>query len=115
MATATATVIRFFPVHDRVIVKPCEPPATYGSGIVIPESAKRKPTHGLVVAVGPGKRDQNSGKRIPMDIEVGDTVHYGSFCGYTLEHPGDKTKYVVLAENECLAVESEEVTHDVPN
>ncbi len=68
------------PLHDRVIVKRLDKERKTASGIVIPENAAEKPDQGEVLAVGPGKRDDN-GKLIALDLKVGDRVLFGKYCG----------------------------------
>ncbi len=64
------------PLDDRIVVKPGEAEETTASGLVIPDTAKEKPQQGEVLAVGPGRRSDQSGELIPMDVKVGDTVVY---------------------------------------
>ena len=89
------------PLADRVIVRRFEAEEKTKSGIVLPDAAKEKPTKGKVLAVGPGKIDDN-GKRVPMLVSEGDTVVYGRYSGTEVEM-GDE-KFVILRENELLGV-----------
>ncbi|HPO92347.1 MAG TPA: co-chaperone GroES [Phycisphaerales bacterium] len=89
------------PLEDRVLVKPIESESKTASGIFLPESAKEKPVHGEVVAVGPGKRLEN-GKRAEMSVRKGDKVFYGKYAGTEVEFKGDKM--LILRENELLGV-----------
>lgn len=89
------------PLGDRVIVEPLESEEVTPGGIVLPETAKERPQKGKVLAVGPGARD-DQGKRVPMDIKVGDTVLYGRYSGTEVKIK-DK-KYLILRENDVLAV-----------
>jgi chaperonin GroES len=75
------------PLEDRIVVKPGEAEETTASGLVIPDTAKEKPQQGEVLAVGPGKRSEDTGELIPVDIAVGDTVVYSKYGGteYTTE------------------------------
>ena len=68
------------PLHDRVIVKRVDAETRTASGIYIPEAAGEKPDQGVVLAVGPGKRDE-AGKLIPMDVKVGDRILFGKYSG----------------------------------
>jgi len=89
------------PLGDRVIVEPLESEEVTPGGIVLPETAKERPQKGKVLAVGPGARD-DQGKRVPIDIKVGDTVLYGRYSGTEVKIK-DK-KYLILRENDVLAV-----------
>jgi chaperonin GroES len=75
------------PLEDRIVVKPGDAEETTASGLVIPDTAKEKPQQGEVLAVGPGRRADNTGELIPLDIKVGDTVVYSKYGGteYVLE------------------------------
>jgi chaperonin GroES len=89
------------PLADRVIVKQSEAETKTASGIVLPDSAKEKPTKGKVVAVGPGRLDDN-GKRMEIGLRVGDTVYYGKYSGTDVEVDGEK--FVILRESDVLGV-----------
>jgi chaperonin GroES len=93
------------PLRDRVVVLPLETDDISPGGIVIPETAKEKPTRGKVVAVGNGKRLED-GKRQGMDVMVGDHVLYSKYGGTTIELGGEE--YVILAESDLLAVIADE-------
>src|SRR3989337_2470372 len=67
------------PLDDRIVVRPSESEETTASGLVIPDTAKEKPQQGEVLAVGPGRRAENSGELIPIDVKVGDTVVYSKY------------------------------------
>ena len=69
------------PLEDRIVVKPGEAEETTVSGLVIPDTAKEKPQQGEVLAVGPGKRSEQTGELIPVDVAKGDTVVYGTRAG----------------------------------
>ena len=90
------------PLADRVVVEPLEQEEVTASGIVLPETAKEKPQKGLIVAVGPGKKD-DEGKLIPMDVKVGDKVLYAKYSGTEVKLEGDKT-VLVLRESDILAI-----------
>ena len=94
-----ATKLR--PLADRVIVKQSEAENKTPSGIVLPDTAKEKPTKGKVVAVGPGKLD-DKGKRMDIGLRAGDTVYYGKYSGTDVEVDGDK--FVILRETDVLGV-----------
>src|SRR5437667_5794972 len=89
------------PLADRVIVKQSEAETKTKSGIVLPDSAKEKPTKGKVIAVGPGKLD-DSGKPMEIGLRVGETIYYGKYSGTEVEVDG--TKYVILRESDVLGV-----------
>jgi len=88
------------PLNDRIVITPLHQEQVLSSGIVIPDSAKEKPQQGEVVAVGPGRRDDD-GKRIPMDIEMGDRILYKKYTGQEIQI--DNTDLIVLEEREILA------------
>ena len=98
MATATRTIR---PLEDRILVRPEEGEETTASGIVIPDTAKEKPQEGTVLAVGPGRVD-DSGNRIPVDVQVGDTVIYSKYGGTEVKYAGEE--YLVLSARDVLAV-----------
>lgn len=89
------------PLHDRVIVKRLEAERTTASGIVLPDSAGEKPDQGEVLAVGPGKRDDN-GKQIALDVKVGDRVLFGKYAGQTVKVDGQEL--LVLREEDLVGV-----------
>ena len=80
---------KFRPLHDRVVVKRVEAEEKSKGGIIIPDTAKEKPQHGEVVAVGPGGRDEN-GKLIPMDLKAGDRVLFGKWSGTEVKLDGEE-------------------------
>jgi len=89
------------PLGDRLVVKPLEEEEVTPSGIVIPETAKEKPQKGEVLAVGPGGRD-DSGKRIPMDVSVGDKVLFAKYGGTEIKLDGEKL--MILRESDILGL-----------
>ena len=91
------------PLADRVLVKPMEKEEKTKSGIYLPDTAKEKPQEGEVVAVGPGKLDEN-GKRIPMDLKVGDRVIYAKYGGTEIKV--DDVEMMILRESDILAKKS---------
>jgi chaperonin GroES len=90
------------PLEDRIVVKPGEEEQTTVSGIVIPDTAKEKPQEGSVVAVGPGRFED--GKRVPLDVKVGDKVIYSKYGGTEVKVEGDE--YLILSARDVLAVVS---------
>ncbi len=89
------------PLADRLIVKPLEAEEVTAGGIVLPDSAKEKPTKGEVIAAGPGKVLDN-GKTAAMEVKVGDTIYYGKYAGTEVKVGG--TDYVILRQDDVLAV-----------
>jgi chaperonin GroES len=101
MPVTTATKVAIKPLEDRILVQANEAETTTASGIVIPDTAKEKPQEGTVLAVGPGRFDDN-GKRIPVDVQVGDTVIYSKYGGTEVKWGGEE--YLVLSARDVLAV-----------
>ena len=99
MTTATKVAIK--PLEDRIVVQANEAETTTASGIVIPDTAKENPQEGTVLAVGPGRVD-DSGNRIPVDVQVGDTVIYSKYGGTEVKYAGEE--YLVLSARDVLAV-----------
>ncbi len=97
MATATKVTIK--PLEDRIVVQANEAEQMTASGIVIPDTAKEKPQEGTVIAVGPGRFED--GNRVPLDINVGDTVIYSKYGGTEVTVDGDEL--LVLRESDVLA------------
>ena len=89
------------PLEDRIVVKSSEAEQTTASGLVIPDTAKEKPQEGTVVAVGPGRIDDN-GNRVPLDVNVGDVVVYSKYGGTEVRYAGED--YLVLSARDLLAV-----------
>jgi chaperonin GroES len=89
------------PLQDRVIVKQSEAEEKTKSGILLPDTAKEKPTKGKVVAVGPGRLD-DKGKPMELGVRVGDTVYYGKYSGTDVEIDGQKL--VILRETDVLGI-----------
>ena len=89
------------PLGDRLVVKPIEQEETTASGLVLPETAKEKPQQGSVLSIGPGRRDDD-GKRIEMDVAVGDTILYAKYAGTEIKVEGDKL--LILKESDVLAI-----------
>ena len=89
------------PLHDRVIVKRLEEERKTASGIVIPDAAAEKPDQGQILAVGPGKRDEN-GKHIALDVKVGDRVLFGKYAGQSVKVDGQEV--LVMREEDIMGV-----------
>ena len=90
------------PLEDRIVIKALEAEQTTASGLVIPDTAKEKPQEGEVLAVGPGRFNENGGERIPLDIAVGDRVIYSKYGGTEIKHGGQE--YLILSARDVLAV-----------
>ena len=93
-------VVKLEPLGDRIVVKPLAREEVTKGGIIIPDTAKEKPQEGEVVAVGPG-RVSDSGKRIAMEVAVGDKVIYNKYSG--TEFKIDDVEYMILRESDVIA------------
>jgi chaperonin GroES len=91
----------FRPLHDRVVVKRIEAEEKTAGGIIIPDTAKEKPQQGEVVAVGPGGRDE-TGKLIPIDLQIGDRVLFGKWSGTEVKLDGEE--YLIMKESDVMGV-----------
>jgi chaperonin GroES len=89
------------PLGDRVVVEPIEQEEVTAGGIVLPDTAKEKPQQGMILAAGPGARDED-GERIEMDVKVGDKVLYAKYSG--TEFKVDGKKLLILRESDLLAI-----------
>jgi chaperonin GroES len=98
-ATKTASKTKLVPLGDRIVIKPVVQEEVLASGIVIPDTAKEKPQQGEVIAVGPGRLDDD-GKRIPMELKAGDRVLYAKYSGQEVKI--DQEEYIVLSEKDVL-------------
>jgi chaperonin GroES len=93
--------MKFRPLHDRVVVKRIDAETKTAGGIIIPDSAKEKPSQGEIVAVGPGGRDE-AGKLVPIDLKVGDIVLFGKWSGTEVKIDG--TEVLIMKESDILGV-----------
>jgi len=93
--------INLKPLGSRVVIEPLEQEEVTAGGIVLPETAKEKPQKGVVLSVGPGDRDED-GKRIAMDVKVGDTVLFAKYAGTEIKIDGKKL--LILRESDLLAI-----------
>jgi chaperonin GroES len=93
--------MKFRPLHDRVVVKRIEADEKTVGGIIIPDTAKEKPQEGEVLAVGPGGRD-DSGKLIPLDVQLGDRVLFGKWSGTEVVIDGDEL--LIMKESDIMGV-----------
>ncbi len=98
----TATKVALKPLEDRVVVQPLDAEQTTASGLVIPDTAKEKPQEGVVLAVGPGRFDEDGEKRIPLDVKVGDVVLYSKYGGTEVKYNNED--YLVLSARDLLAI-----------
>jgi chaperonin GroES len=96
-----ADELKLRPLGDRLVVEPIEREERTASGIILPETAKEKPQEGKVLAAGPGRTDDD-GKRVPMDVSVGDSVLYAKYAGTEVKI-NDK-KLLILKESDVLAI-----------
>ena len=90
------------PLEDRILVKTLEAEQTTASGLVIPDTAKEKPQEGEVIAVGPGRFNDDGDERIPLDISVGDKVLYSKYGGTEVKYGGEE--FLILSARDVLAV-----------
>ena len=93
--------MRFRPLHDRVVVTRIDADDKTAGGIIIPDTAKEKPSQGAVVSVGPGGRDE-AGKIIPIDLVVGDRVLFGKWSGTEVKIEG--VEYLIMKESDIMGV-----------
>ena len=89
------------PLEDRIVVRSSEAESTTASGLVIPDTAQEKPQQGEVLAVGPGKRSEQTGELIPVDVNVGDTVVYSKYGGTEISSGGEDL--LILSARDVLA------------
>ena len=100
MATKSVTAAKVSPLADRVVVRALEEAEQMRGGLYIPDTAKEKPQQGEIISVGPGRFDE--GKRVPMEVKVGDRVLYGKYSG--TEVTIENEQYLILRESDVLAV-----------
>jgi chaperonin GroES len=93
--------MKFRPLHDRVVVKRIDAEERTAGGIIIPDTAKEKPSQGEIIAVGPGCRDEN-GKLIPIDVHPGDRVLFGKWSGTEVKIDG--VDYLIMKESDVMGV-----------
>ncbi|SRR5579871_6327790 len=99
--------MKFRPLHDRVVVKRLDAEEKSAGGIIIPDSAREKPSQGEVVAVGPGGRDE-AGKLVPLDVQVGNRVLFGKWSGTEVKIDG--VDYLIMKESDIMGVLEEATT-----
>jgi chaperonin GroES len=93
--------MKFRPLHDRVVVKRIDAESKTAGGIIIPDTAKEKPSEGEILAIGPGGRDE-AGKLIPIDLRVGDRVLFGKWSGSEVKIDGDEV--LIMKESDIMGV-----------
>jgi len=91
-----AISVKIMPLHDRVVIRPLAAEEKTAGGIIIPDTAKEKPQRGIVVATGPGKKDE------PVSVKTGDTVLYGKYAGTDIQLDGEDL--MIMWESDILAV-----------
>lgn len=90
------------PLADRVLIKPIDPKEVKKRGIIIPDTAKEKPQEGEIIAIGKGRLNEETGKRVPLEVKKGDRVLYGKYSG--TEITIDDVEYLILRESDILAI-----------
>ena len=98
--------MKFRPLHDRIVVTRIDAESKTAGGIIIPDTAKEKPSEGEVIAVGPGGRDE-AGKLIPIDLKKGDRVLFGKWSGTEVKL--DSVDYLIMKESDIMGVLQETV------
>ena len=93
--------MKLHPLEDRIVVRPGESEETTASGLVIPDTAKEKPQQGEVIAVGPGRRAENTGELVPVDVAAGYTVVYSKYGGTEITFEGED--FLILSSRDVLA------------
>ena len=93
--------MKFRPLHDRVVVKRIDAEEKSAGGIIIPDTAKEKPSQGEIIAVGPGGRDE-AGKLVPLDVQVGNRVLFGKWSGTEVKIDG--VEYLIMKESDIMGV-----------
>jgi chaperonin GroES len=100
-STQWSPLMKFRPLHDRIVVERLDAEAKSAGGIIIPDTAQEKPSQGKVVAVGPGGRDE-AGKLIPIDLKAGDRVLFGKWSGTEVKI--DSIDYLIMKESDIMGV-----------
>jgi len=99
--------MKFRPLHDRVVVKRIDAEEKSAGGIIIPDTAKEKPSQGEIIAVGPGGRDE-SGKLVPLDVQAGNRVLFGKWSGTEVKIDG--VEYLIMKESDIMGILEETAT-----
>lgn len=97
-------MVKVRPLGDRILVKRLEEEEVMKGGIIIPDTAKEKPQRGEVIAVGLGRLDEE-GKRVPLDVKVGDSILFGKYAGNEVTF--DDEEYLIMREDDVLAIVEE--------
>ena len=95
--------MNFRPLHDRVLVQPLDGEEKTAGGIIIPDTAKEKPSEGKVIAVGPGAKTED-GKILPMEVKIGDLVLFGKWSGTEVKIDG--VEYSIMKESDIMGIMS---------
>lgn len=95
--------MNFRPLHDRVLVQPLDGEEKTAGGIIIPDTAKEKPSEGKIIAVGPGAKTED-GKILPMEVKVGDLVLFGKWSGTEVKIDG--VEYSIMKESDIMGIMS---------
>ena len=93
--------MKFRPLHDRVVVKRIDAEEKSAGGIIIPDTAKEKPSQGEVIAVGPGGRDE-AGKLVPLDVKTGDRILFGKWSGTEVKLDG--VEFLIMKESDIMGI-----------
>ena len=93
--------MKFRPLHDRVVVRRVDAEEKTKGGIIIPDTAKEKPQEGVIVAAGPGARDE-SGKLVPLDVRAGDRILFGKWSGTEVKIDGEDL--IIMKESDVMGV-----------
>jgi chaperonin GroES len=93
--------MKFRPLHDRVVVRRVESEERTAGGIIIPDTAKEKPQEGVIVAVGPGARDE-TGKLVPLDVKAGDRILFGKWSGTEVRLDGEDL--LIMKESDVMGI-----------
>src|SRR5580692_11321728 len=96
-----AKLMKFRPLHDRIVIRRIEGEEKTKGGIIIPDTAKEKPQEGEVIAVGPGARDE-SGKLVPLDLKAGDRILFGKWSGTEVKIDGEEL--LIMKESDVMGV-----------
>ena len=99
--TSESTIMKFRPLHDRVVIRRAEGEMKSSGGIIIPDNAKEKPQEGEVMAAGPGSRDE-VGNLIPLDVKVGDLILFGKWSGTEVKIDGDDL--LIMKEADIMGI-----------
>jgi chaperonin GroES len=94
--------INIKPLEDRIVVQALDAEETTASGLVIPDTAKEKPQEGKVLAVGPGRFNEDGDARVPLDVSIGDVVVFSKYGGTEIKYEGED--YLILSARDVLAI-----------